>query len=196
MHEIDGMDIKDKVFEIKVPFQNKSGSDLIADHIKRPDLVLNGVKLSAPFELVDVHPDLPINVPYMSKAEVIIHAAAPDVKYSGPLTIEFLDRPEAPVRIGITKISLLRKNKIADIEESATILKAKKGQIFKRDFQLYSVVNYMDFVEEISVNKPFSIAGTDPNTPFQISTKDSFIISVLIKMPDFDYTGPLELHVE
>ena len=181
------------MFEVRIPFQNKTGSDLLADNIKRPDLRVEDVNVSAPFELVDVDPKLPVSVAYRGSAEIRLRIRAPAVPYAGPLNITLGEKAGSMVRVEIQKIVGQAKGRKIDLEEAPSVLSVQKGQVLKRDIQLYKILGYGDAVSGISVSGPFVFSGSDPKPPFRIDKRSSFIVSVFVLAPDQSYAGPLEI---
>jgi hypothetical protein len=88
-HGLEGMSTNRSVFELKIPFQNKRGGDMLADNLKRPELRVEAVKVSTPFELVGVSPRLPISVKYRESALIRLSIRAPEYGYAGPIELSF-----------------------------------------------------------------------------------------------------------
>ncbi len=192
-HGLDGMEVRGSVFELKIPFQNKTGSDLLADNLKRPDLKIEGISVSAPFKLVGVNPKLPVLVKYQEGVELKLKIKVPDLPYSGPLSINLGEKDASMVRVEIQKIVAISKNARVDLEEAPSVLSVQKDQVLKRDVQLYKVLKYGDIVNGIKVNDPFVFSGSDPKLPFRLDQENSFIVSIYVLAPEFSYAGPLEL---
>ncbi len=192
-HGLDGMQVHDKVFELSIPFQNKTGSDLLADNLKRPDLKIEGVSVSRPFELVDVSPTPPIAVRYREGVTVKLRIKAPDLPYTGPMSVTLGEKSSGMVRVQIEKIMAVRNGAKTVLEEAPSVLSVQKGQVLKRDVQLYKVMRYGDKVNGIAVNAPFVMSGSEPKAPFRIDKENSYIISVFVLAPDYSYAGPLEI---
>jgi hypothetical protein len=193
MHAISGREFKDEVFTIEVPFHNKMGSGLLPDNLKGPDISINEITVEKPFELVEVTPKPPTNVAYMSSANFTLKIRALTPNYSGPLTITFATDSKDNVNIDVQKILLSDGTKKVEIEDTANNMILKKSQIIRRDIQVYKILKYGKRVDNIEVNKPFQIVSSEPAVPFTVDKKDSYMVKLFIKCPEFNYAGPLEL---
>ncbi len=191
MHSIGGREVNGNVFELSIPFQNKIGSDLLPDMLKGPKLALAKIEVSQPFQLLDFSPKLPLEVEYMEKVTFKLRIKAPNVAYEGPLTINFGNEPKETVNLNISRITLSTNGRSTELEDSAMVANMQKGQIFKRSVQLYKIMSYNDAVNSISVSSPFELVSVDPKVPFRLDRKDSYIIGIYIKAPDFNYAGDL-----
>ncbi len=192
-HGLDGMEVQESVFELKIPFQNKTGSDLLADNLKRPDLRVEVIGVSAPFELVEVDPKLPIAMKYKDSVEIKLKIKAPNLPYTGPLNISVGEKASSIVRIQIEKIVGISGKRRVDLEEEPSVLSVQKEQVLKRDVQLYKIMKYGDKINRIEVNAPFVLSGSDPKTPFAIDKQNSYTVSVYLLAPNYGYAGPLEI---
>ncbi len=195
-HSLNGMQVGGGVFEVKIPFKNKTGSDMLSDEVKRPDLRIESASVSQPFELADVKPALPIAVKYMQSVELTLSLRAPKVPYTGPISITLNEKSSSVVRLEISKMVAMRNGKSFNLEDEPSVASAQKGQVLRRDVQLYRFMKFGDKVSGISVNKPFAMAGSEPKAPFAIDKPDSYIASIYILAPDYGYAGPLELTFE
>lgn len=193
-HGLDGMQVDESIFELGIPFQNKTGSDLLADELKRPDLKIESVNVSAPFELVEVSPKLPISVRYKDTVQMKLRIKTPRLPYTGPLSVSLGEKGSGMVRVEIEKIVGIFGDKRVTLEEAPSVLSVQKGQVLKRDVQLYKAMRYGDMVNGIKVNAPFVLSGSDPKVPFSIGKEGSHIISVYVLAPDYSYAGPLEIY--
>ncbi|MEM3781638.1 MAG: hypothetical protein QXT43_01590 [Candidatus Micrarchaeaceae archaeon] len=196
VHQLNGLKLAQKEFEVKVPIHNKTASNLDVVGIKKPELRIDVVSAKAPFELVSVAPQLPITVPYMKSAELVIRLRAPDVSYTGPLYLIMQANTPDAVHIGISNIILHSAGKSYPIEDSARSFYVSKGDPIKQDVQLLSILHEGEEVKAVKANAPFSVLKTEPQTPFKITNKNSFIISMYLKPPDYNYAGPLEITFE
>lgn len=192
-HGLGGMQVAGDVFEIRIPFQNKTGSDMLADEVKRPDLRVESASVSQPFELIDVSPKLPVAVKYMASVVLVLKLRAPKVPYTGPMSVTLNEKAASVVRLEISKMAAIRNGQMTTLEEAPSIASVQKGQVLRRDVQLYSFMKYGDVVKGISVNKPFQMSGSEPKAPFTVDKEGSFIVSVYILAPEYGYAGPLEL---
>jgi hypothetical protein len=193
VHAISGRTITEEVFQLDIPFQNKIGSGLLPSHLKGPDIVINEVLIERPFELVESSPKTPLNVPYLASTPFTLRIRAPKGSYSGPLSITFSTDSKDNVNIDVKKIALVDGHKTTDIEDTATNMILKKSQIIRRDIQVYKILKYGRTVEKVEINEPFEIVSTDPATPFTVDRKDSYIIKIFLKCPEFNYAGPMEI---
>ena len=195
-HSLGGMQAGGEVFEVRIPFQNRTGSDMLADEIKRPDLRVESASVSAPFELLDVSPKLPIAVKYMQSVVLVLKLRAPKIGYAGPMSITLNDKAASTARLEISRIAAVRNGQSYSLEDAPSIANVQKNQVLRRDVQLYRFMKYGDAVKGISVNKPFAMSGSEPKAPFTIDKADSFIVSVYVLAPEHSYSGPLEFTFE
>jgi hypothetical protein len=194
-HGLDGMKVNESVFEISIPFQNKTGSDLLDDSLKRPDLRIESASVSKPFELVDVSPKLPVAVKYKEGVTMKLRIRAPSVPYTGPMSVSLGEKSSGMVRVQIQKIIAVRNGVKTVLEEMPSVLSVQKGQVLKRDVQLYKMMKYGDKVSSIRVSPPFVMSGSEPPAPFRIDKENSFIISIFVLAPQDSYAGPLEITI-
>jgi len=192
VHAIAGREIKEQVFRLEIPFQNKIGSGLLPDNLKGPEITINDVLIERPFELVDASPKTPLNVAYMSRTVFKLQIKGPP-SYTGPLSITFSTDSKDNVNIDVEKVTLIDGDRRADVEDTAVNMILKKSQIVRRDVQVYKILKYGRTVEKVGINKPFEIVSSDPPFPFTVDRKDSYIIKLYIKCPDFNYAGPMEI---
>lgn len=191
-HGLPGKEVQMGNFDLELPFQNKIGSDLLPDNIRGPPIKIKKISVSKPFSLISVSPELPQEIPYRERRIFRLKINA-NMNYNGPISIDFGNDPTDTINLGISKISLIYGSNHSDLEETSTILKVQKSQVLMKEIQLYRVMGYNEHVSSISVNKPFTILSSDPKTPFPVDKKDSFRIKIFVKVPDFDYSGPLEI---
>ncbi len=192
-HSLMGRDVREKVFEINLPFQNKIGNDLLPDMLKGPKLTLGRIDVSPPFQLLEVSPKPPVEIEYMAKTMFKLKIKAPDVTYEGPLAISFGNESKETVNINISRITLSSGETKVELENSSMTVNMQKGQIFKRSVQLYKIMSFNDAIRGVSLNAPFELVSTDPKMPLKLDRKDSYIMDLFIKAPDFSYSGTLDL---
>ncbi len=192
-HAIDGMHVSKPEFDIDIPFQNKMGSGLLPEGMKGPKMVVSAIAVAEPFRLVDVSPKLPVEVGFMSKVIFRIKVRAPDMTYEGPLSINFGNEASNNVTISLKKVTLHHKDRDVELEDSAVTSAMQKSQLFCEKIQLYKVVSLGDVVSRIEVSRPFEIVSTDPKLPIKADRKDSYIVSLYMKCPDFSYAGDLDI---
>ncbi len=191
VHELPGMKVKDKEFELKIPFKNKSAGELPSE-IKRPDLRIDEISVQNPFQLLDVSPQLPIVLHQGESTEITLKLKAPELAYSGPLFLNMQAKSQNAVHISISSIKLAREGRSVEIEGSGRSLYIEKGEVFKQDLQVRSVLHEGEMLNGIQVSKPFEFVKAGTALPVKV-LGDSFVISVFIKAPDYNYSGPLEI---
>ncbi|MGC8628904.1 MAG: hypothetical protein ACP5T4_01705 [Candidatus Micrarchaeia archaeon] len=191
VHELPGMKVKDKEFELKIPFKNKSAGELPSE-IKRPDLRIDEISVQNPFQLLDVSPQLPIVLHQGESTEITLKLKAPELAYSGPLLLNMQAKSQNAVHISISSIKLAREGRSVEIEGSSRSLYIEKGEVFKQDLQVRSVLHEGEMLNGIQVSKPFEFVKAGTALPVKV-LGDSFVISVFIKAPDYNYSGPLEI---
>jgi hypothetical protein len=192
-HSIQGRAVKEKIFQVEIPFQNKIGNDLLPDNLKGPSISLNRLTVAPPFQLVDFDPKLPVEIGYLSRTVFKLRVRAPDVTYEGPLAITFGNELADTVNLNIKAILLNTKGQQLELENSGMIISMQKSQIFKRTVQLFKIMKFGDSIAQISVNKPFELVSTEPTLPLTVNKKDSYILGIFIKAPDYNYAGNLEI---
>ena len=194
VHGIEGKELDEQIFTLDIPFQNKMGSGLLPDNLKGPDMTISSMKVDKPFELVEVQPGLPVDVSYLSKVVFHLRIKAPSMNYTGPLGILFGTESEDNVSVDIGKTVLIDGEKKVKLDLPSEKMVMKKSQIFRRDIQLYNILKFGREISNVSANSPFEIVSTEPGSPFTLDRKDSYVLKVFIKCPDFNYAGPLEIN--
>ncbi len=192
-HSLSGKEVREKVFEVYIPFQNKLGNDLLPDNLKGPGMSVSRITVAPPFELVSASPRLPVQIDYMSKVIFTLRVKAPDVTYEGPLVVSFGNEQAESVNLNLKAINLHSKGRSLELENSGMIINMQKGQIFKRSVQLYKIFSFGDRITGIEVNDPFGVVSTEPALPLSVDKKDSFILGIYLKAPDFNYAGTVEI---
>ncbi len=193
VHAMPGITSTKNIFDINIPFQNKMGSGMLPENIKGPAVTLSAIKISSPFKVIGIEPSLPIKVGYMSRENIRITVEGPQMNYDGPIAIDFGNDTSDEVTLNISKYTLEFPGRKSDLENTAATIKIQKGQVFRKDVQFYKVGSYMSKVNSITINEPFELVSTQPAVPFVASTKDSFIVSVFIKAPEFNYSGDIKI---
>lgn len=193
VHAMPGVTSTTNVFDINIPFQNKMGSGMLPENIRGPTVTLKDIKVSSPFRVIGIEPSLPIKVGYMSKENIRLTVQGPQMNYDGPISIDFGNDTSEEVTLNISKYTLEFPGRKSDLENTATTIKIQRGQVFRKDLQFYKVGSYMSKVNSVTINEPFELVSTQPKTPFVASTKDSFIVSVFIKAPQFNYSGDVRI---
>ena len=195
-HGLDGRDVEGSELELEVPFQNKMGSGLLPDNLSGPKIVLNTITVGAPFKLLNVFPQLPVSIPYMSRTVFKLKIGVPNMTYEGPLSINFGNEPANNVTISIKKVTLHQGPRAVELEDSGVTSSMQKSQLFKQNIQLYKVASFGDTINGISVSKPFELVSTEPKLPIKADRKDSYIVGLYLKCPDYSYAGDLDINFE
>ncbi len=192
VHSLPGMDV-DEIFTFQLPFQNTIGNGLLPDNLKGPMINVEKITVDKPFILLDIEPKLPAEVQYLTKMKFNLKIKAPEGNYSGPMLIKLETNSKDNVDINISKIILANAQKKVELEESMFSMNIKKGQPFKKDIQLYKILSYNTKVNVIKVNEPFEVISVKPEIPFILDRKDSYVASIVIKAPNFNYAGEMEI---
>ncbi|MDE1861014.1 MAG: hypothetical protein KGH72_04855 [Candidatus Micrarchaeota archaeon] len=192
-HGLAGLTPPGNVFSYDLPFQNKIGSDLLIDDLKGPKMTVSGISVREPFKLLEASPKPPVEVPYLEKVTFKLKIEAPMVSYEGPLAIDISSGSNDSISMSVKKVTLHYKDVAVDLEDSAMLLPIHKGQVFRKRVQLYKVMSYRMKLDGVDVNKPFEVVGTQPKLPLSLDKKDSYLLDIFIKAPDFNYAGNLDL---
>ena len=192
-HGLDGMDVDKPEFEVSIPFQNKMGSGLLPDNLKGPPVRISRIKVGEPFALLDVAPKLPVDVPYMDRTVFRLRIKAPGMRYEGPLSVDFGNDAAGSITINIKKVMLHYMGRSVELEESSIGASMQKSQLFKESIQLYKIASFGDRFSSVQVSKPFELVSTDPKLPIVADRKDSYILSMYLKCPDFSYAGDMDI---
>ncbi len=192
-HGLAGMTTDDSTFSLDIPFQNKMGSDLLPDNLKGPPIRIGRISVAAPFKLLDVSPALPAEIAFMSKVTFRLKVNGPDVRYEGPLAVDFGNEASDTVNIMIKRVMLHRGDRTEELENSDITANMQKSQVFKQSVQMYKILSLGDTVSRVEVNMPFEVVSTEPKLPVRADRKDSYIISIYMKCPEFSYAGDLDI---
>ena len=192
VHSLPGRDVGD-VFDVAIPFRNRLGNGLLPDNLTGPNITVSGIAVDKPFELLEIKPQLPVEVPYMSNRGFSLKIRAPQGSYNGPLLIKFDTSSKDNIDLNVSRIMLVSEAKRVELEGSTFNMNIKRGQIFRRDIQLYKVLSFGQKVSAVEVAKPFEIISTEPKVPFTLDKKDSYIVTLFIKCPEFSYAGEVEI---
>ena len=197
MHALPGMELKDKRFFYELPFKNSSTEDTLTflKTQKRAPEVIEKVEMGEPFKLVSVEPKPPISVEQGQSVTLKMVVDAPEYNYSGPAVIKLGTHAEAQVRVEIPAVVVKTNNKSVNVLEHGEIKVLPKGSEFEESVQMYRALGYGSKVASVKVNEPFTFVRSEPALPFTIDDKSSFVVAFVIRAPDFDYAGPLELTV-
>ncbi len=192
-HTLPGLEIKNRKFDVSIPFQNKMGSSMLPDMLKVPPLTLEKIAVLPPFKLLGTEPSLPAKVDFMSKIIFKLKLEAPQSGYNGPLSVSFSNSSTDLITLSVNKVTVSSPSESVALDDSAFMLTVQKGQVFKKSMQLFKIYKFMDKVNLIEASKPFEIVNTVPQLPLTLDHKDSYIIDVYLKAPDFSYSGSLEI---
>ncbi len=192
-HQIKGMEVKGSTFDIRIPFNNRIGNENLPDNLKGPNVVLSKITVDPPFRLVDVSPALPAQVEYLAKVVFTLRIAAPDMNWEGPMNVSLTSEPSNNVTVSIKTVTLHYKDKSVELEDSGVTSSMQKSQTFKQNVQLYKIISFGDEVGKVEVNEPFQIVSTDPALPIKADRKDSYIMGIYMKCPEFSYAGDLDI---
>lgn len=200
MHTLDGIEVKERQFTIDIPFKNKTHSDMLTDAAllkveKAKILGIKAIEVADPFKLVSVNPRPPIELKADEQVDFRIVLEAPDVSYTGPITISFVSDNVETIHVEITKSVLVAKGSKIPIETSSRILNIQKGSIFSEKVQLYKALSYGDTIKNISIAKPFRFVSSEPKLPLKVSDPNSYIVNLYIQAPDISYSGELEIEL-
>lgn len=192
-HSLKGVEVNSEVFDYTIPFQNKMGSSHLPDNLKGPSIAIKSITISEPFTLLEVTPSLPQDVPYLSRTMFTLKIRAPKLSYDGPLSINFGNDASGNIALSVQKVILSHKGRSADLENSEMTATMQKSQLFKKEIQLYKIISFNERINAIEVSKPFELVSVDPKLPITADKKDSYIISLYIKAPEFSYSGIMEI---
>ncbi len=192
-HQIKGMEVSADAFEIRIPFNNRIGNENLPDNLKGPKIVLSKITVDPPFRIIDISPALPAEVEYLGKVVFTLKIAAPNMNWEGPMNVSLTSEPSNNITISIKKVTLHHADKTVELEDSGVTSSMQKSQTFKQNLQLYKIISFGDEVSRIEVNEPFAIASTEPALPIKADKKDSYIISLYLKCPEFSYAGDLDI---
>ena len=192
-HQIKGMEVDTDTFEIRIPFNNRIGSENLPDNLRGPKIVLSKITVEAPFRIISISPALPAEVEYLGKVVFVLKIAAPDMNWEGPMNVSLTSEPSNNITISIKKVTLHHGDRSVELEDSGVTSAMQKSQTFKQNLQLYKIISFGDEVSKIEVNEPFVVTSTEPALPIKADRKDSYIISLYLKCPEFSYAGDLDI---
>ncbi len=196
MHSLKGISSKSNEFEISIPFKNKKEETLSFLKRKKKDAErIERIEAGPPFKIVSIDPQLPVQISEGESTEIRVRLRGPDFGYSGPLTVKMYSPAEQRIHIEIPDVFLKRGQRRVKVNEHGEVYNLVKNQVFEVSAQMYRLLTVNDKVERVGVNKPFEFEGTEPKLPFTLTEVSSFVVTFMIKAPDFDYSGPLEIEV-
>ncbi len=193
-HSLEGFEIDGETFNVTIPFTNHTGSELSFLKESKNQETVSDIKTADPFEIESIEPALPKSLAPNEHVDFKITLKAPNYSYSGPLTLRFfaLANPDL-VNIGIPKIVLIKGDKKVEMEDDRHLANFVKNQIFEIPIQMYKILTYNEEVKEVIVREPFKFVKCDKKIPFKIDDPDSYVVSYSIQVPEYSYSGPLEI---
>ncbi len=196
IHTLDGIKSNKKIFSIVIPFSNKTTNHLLflKKQEGKPEII-KGIETTKPFKIINVDPKLPLSIPDGESEELNISVEGPDFNYSGVLALTFKSDLQPRVHIEIPDTYLIRGNKKIKVNANKELYNLMKNQVFEVSIQIYKLLTFEDTVEKVKINKPFKFEGCSPKLPFEIKDKSSYIVTFMIKAPEFNYSGPLEIEI-
>lgn len=200
MHQLDGMDIKERVFEFTMPFKNKTHADLLTEAAgfkaeKAKPMVIKGIDIAAPFKLLSVEPAMPATVNPDEKIDIKMKIEAPDYAFTGAMNVSLLSDTVEVIHVEIQAVILNYKGKNIEVETSSRILPVQKGQIFPEKVQMYKAMSFGDRLTSVAVEPPFKLVSTDPKLPFAIDDPNSYIATFYIQAPETSFAGKLIMNL-
>ncbi len=194
-HSLPGIDSEGSVFEAKIPFSNKvEGIMEVLKAQSSAPVVISGFESSQPFRILSVSPKLPANVEANTTQVFTLKIEGPAYKFEGPLQLKMLSDTSGFVQIGVPKIIVHTRKGTTTLDEPARTMSVPKGNVFTFHLQMYRVLSYTDKVESVGVSEPFELVETTPMAPFSLEVKDSYVLELKIRAPDFSYSGNLEIN--
>jgi len=200
MHSIGGLDSAESLFSVTIPFTNRPYSNYLTDYLSEENVIkagdfdpinLKSIDAMPPFKVVSIEPKLPAKIGPEERVEFKIGIQGPEINYMGPMTLEFIEENREFVHLEITNTTLNFKGKEAIVDSELNILNLPKNSIFGEGIQLLRALDYGMKIESISVGEPFKFEGSFPKPPFTINDKGSFIVTIYVKAPASNYSGPL-----
>jgi hypothetical protein len=198
MHNMNGMEVRERTFTLEIPFKNKTHTDMLTEANalkvqKAEPLKIKVIEIGEPFKLVSIEPKLPAEVKADEKITFKITAEAPEHNYTGPMGIIFISDSIELVHIEISKTILEAKGVKTEIDTSSRIINLPKGQIFSERIQLYKGFSYGDTISNIEIETPFKFVSSEPKLPLKIEDPNTCILNIYIQAPSSSYAGKLEI---
>jgi hypothetical protein len=200
IYQMDGLKSEDSIFSVTIPFTNRQYSNYLTDYLSAEHIIKSGdfdpvimksIEATQPFKVISVEPTLPTKIAPEERVEFKIKIQGPDINYIGPMTLEFIEENREFVHLEITNTSINFRGKEVIVDNSLNIMNLLKNGIFEEGIQLLRVLDYGTKIEAIDVAEPFKFEGSFPKPPFIINDRSSFILTIYIKAPPYNYSGPL-----
>ncbi len=196
MHTLNGVSAKQGEFEVVIPFRNKKDESLsFLKRKKKAAERLERITADKPFTILEISPTLPLEIEEGESKEIRIKLKGPDFGYSGILTLKMYGPEEERIHLEIPEVFLKRGERKVKVNEHGEVYNLLKNQVFEVSVQMYKLLTLHDMVNVVKLNAPFEFEGTEPKLPFELADPSSFLVTFMIKAPDFDYSGPLEIEV-
>jgi hypothetical protein len=197
VHSLSGIEVKDKEFYIVIPFRNNTESLLeFLNTEEPPSIIISKIEVSLPFEIISVSPKLPNSISPNTLKEFRIKLKAPAYKYEGPIQFKLFSDTSNFIHLEVTKTLVNTKNGNFALNDKPKNMNVPKSGIFVMHLQMYRVLSYQDKISKITLSDPFKFVKSKPEIPFSLDVKDSYIIELQIKVPDFNYSGVMEINFE
>ncbi len=197
-HALGRIDVRERTFDIKIPFQNKHQDDFNMDFLKtqkKPPIVVSRVDVKPPFKLVSLTPGLPASVDDSQRIEFKAKIEAPDYNYEGPMEVEFISDSSDTAHVEISNVVIKYKTKMVELKDKSKMMDMPKGLVFKQNIHLFGVVDFDNTVNKIEALPPFALVSSDPKVPFKIDRKTGYLVDLYIQAPQQNYGGPLEIKI-
>lgn len=196
MHQLDGMDVKERIFECTIPFRNKTHTDMLTDAAgfraeKAKPMVINGVEVASPFKIIGVEPAMPATISADEKIDIKLKLEAPDYAYAGAMNLSFLSDMVETIHVEIQSVILNYKGRSIEVETSSRVMSLQKGQIFQEKVQMYKAMSFGDKLSGVTLEAPFKLISTEPKLPFTIDDPNSCIATFYIQAPEKGFAGKL-----
>ncbi len=152
-----------------MPFTNRPYSNYLTDYLTEAHLIkasdfepisIKAIEATAPFKVLSVEPPVPRKVGPEERVEFKIKIQGPDISYSGPMTLNFVEDNEDIIHLELTKVVLDYLDKKVEAENGLVMLNMPKNHIFQQDIQLLRILDYGVRIEKVSIDKSvlFSMA--------------------------------------
>ena len=200
IHQMEGVKSEESIFNVIIPFTNRPYSNYLTDYLSAEHMIkssdfdpitMKSIEAVQPFKVISVEPALPRKIGPEERVEFKIKIQGPEVSYMGPMTLEFVEENREFVHLEITHTSINFRGKEVIVDDSLNIMNLPKNGIFGEGIQLLRALDYGTKIEAIDVAEPFKFEGAFPKPPFVINDRGSFILTIYIKAPPYNYSGPL-----
>lgn len=199
-HQLPGRESNEDTIELVLPFKNKVHSDMLTEAkvfkaTKGKPILITAIKVSEPFSLASVTPNVPLSVESGTEVEFKVSIGVPKHNFTGPLNVSFETETEEVIHIEISKTILVWKGKRVEIESSARMLNLQKNGILVEKVQMMKALSFGDTISGATAEFPFKIVGADPKLPVRIDTPNGYIMAFYVQAPPHSYSGELIINV-